>query len=208
MVAKMAERPLILALANPEPEILPERREGGAPRRRHRHRALGLSEPGQQRAVLPVHLPRRARRRRDDDQRARWSSRRCARSPSSRRRSSPTSSRSAYGIEIAQLRPRVPDPASRSIRASSCRSRRRWPRRRWTRAWRRGRSRTSTPIASRCSQFVYQSGLIMKPMFTRGEGGAAARSSTPKARTSACCARCRSWSTKAWRSRSWSGGPR
>ena len=32
---------------------------------RHRHRALGLSEPGQQRPVLSVHLPRRARCRRD-----------------------------------------------------------------------------------------------------------------------------------------------
>ena len=39
---------------------------GGASRRDHRHRPFGLSEPGQQRAVLPVHLPRRARRRRDD----------------------------------------------------------------------------------------------------------------------------------------------
>ncbi len=43
--------------------------EGGAPRRDHRDRALGLSEPGQQRAVLPVHLPRCARCRRDRDQR-------------------------------------------------------------------------------------------------------------------------------------------
>ena len=41
-------------------------REGGAAGRDHRHRPLGLPEPGQQRAVLPVHLPRRARRRRDD----------------------------------------------------------------------------------------------------------------------------------------------
>ena len=45
------------------------RREGGAARRGHRHRPLRLSEPGQQRPVLSVHLPRRARRRRDDDQR-------------------------------------------------------------------------------------------------------------------------------------------
>ena len=33
MVKKMAERPLILALANPTPEILPEVAQGGAPRR-------------------------------------------------------------------------------------------------------------------------------------------------------------------------------
>ena len=56
----MADKPLILALANPTPEILPEAGEGGAARLHHRHRPLGLSEPGQQRAVLPVHLPRRA----------------------------------------------------------------------------------------------------------------------------------------------------
>ena len=31
-------------------------------------------------------------------------------------------------------------------------------------------------------------------------------SSTPRARKSACCARCRSWSTKAWPSRYWSAG--
>ncbi|CAM2343796.1 NADP-dependent malic enzyme [Burkholderia vietnamiensis] len=35
--------------------------------RRAGHRPHRLSEPGQQRAVLPVHLPRRTRRRRDDD---------------------------------------------------------------------------------------------------------------------------------------------
>ena len=39
-------------------------REAGAPGLHHRHRPFGLPEPGQQRAVLPVHLPRRARRRR------------------------------------------------------------------------------------------------------------------------------------------------
>ena len=41
----------------------------GAARRDHRHRPLGLSQPGQQRARLPLHLPRRARRARDRDQR-------------------------------------------------------------------------------------------------------------------------------------------
>ena len=41
------------------------RGQGGAARRDHRHRPLGLSQPGQQRPVLPVHLPRRARCRRD-----------------------------------------------------------------------------------------------------------------------------------------------
>ena len=38
-------------------------------RRHYRHRPVRLPEPGQQRAVLPVHLPRRPRCRRHDDQR-------------------------------------------------------------------------------------------------------------------------------------------
>ena len=41
----------------------------GAPRRDDLHRALRLSQPGQQRPVLSVHLPRRARCRRHRDQR-------------------------------------------------------------------------------------------------------------------------------------------
>ena len=41
----------------------------GAARRHDLHRAVRLPEPGQQRPVLPLHLPRRARRRRDHHQR-------------------------------------------------------------------------------------------------------------------------------------------
>jgi hypothetical protein len=63
-----------------------------APRRHHRHRPLGLSQPGQQRPGLSLHLPRRARRarrdhqRRDEDRRRRcdrgWRARTCpTRSP-------------------------------------------------------------------------------------------------------------------------------
>ena len=166
MVKKMAERPLILALANPEPEILPGAGEGGAPRLRHRHRALGLSEPGQQRAVLPVHLPRRARRRRDHHQH-RDGARRGAR----HRRARAGRDLRAGG---ARLRHRVPIsfgpeyiiPQAVRPAPDRARSRRRWRRRRWTRAWRRGRSPTSTPTAPRSRQFVYHSGLIMKPLFT------------------------------------------
>ena len=40
----------------------------GARRRHHGDRALGLSQPGQQRAGLPLHLPRRPGRARQDDQ--------------------------------------------------------------------------------------------------------------------------------------------
>ena len=69
MIAGMAERPIIFALANPVPEILPDEVRAVRDRRDHRHRPLRLSEPGQQRPRLSVHLPRRARRARDADQR-------------------------------------------------------------------------------------------------------------------------------------------
>ncbi len=49
MVAQLADRPIILAMANPDPEIRPELAKEVAPGLHHRHRPLGLSEPGQQR---------------------------------------------------------------------------------------------------------------------------------------------------------------
>ena len=116
MVKKMAERPLILALANPDPEICPEEAKAGAARLRHRHRALGLPEPGEQRPVLPVHLPRRARRRRHHHQH-RDGARRGARD----RRARPGGDLRAGGARLRhrddQLRPRLHHPASRSTRA-------------------------------------------------------------------------------------------
>jgi malate dehydrogenase (oxaloacetate-decarboxylating)(NADP+) len=57
----MAANPVIFALANPNPEILPEDVKAGAQRRDHRHRPHRLPQPGQQRPVLSLHLPRRAR---------------------------------------------------------------------------------------------------------------------------------------------------
>ena len=72
------------------PRSCRRRRKRGAARRDHRHRALRLSEPGQQRPVLPVHLPRRARRRRHHDQRGDEARRRARASPSWRRPRSPT----------------------------------------------------------------------------------------------------------------------
>ncbi len=62
MVEEMAKEPIIFAMANPDPEIWPPDAQGRPARRDHRHRPLGLPEPGQQRARLPLHLPRRARR--------------------------------------------------------------------------------------------------------------------------------------------------
>ena len=58
----LADKPLILALANPDPEIDPDLVTAARPGRDHRHRPQRLCQPGQQRPVLPVHLPRRAGR--------------------------------------------------------------------------------------------------------------------------------------------------
>ena len=69
LLERMAPRPLILALANPYPEIMPEEAEAARPDAMICTGPLGLPEPGQQRPVLPLHLPRRAGCRRDDDQR-------------------------------------------------------------------------------------------------------------------------------------------
>ena len=94
----------------------PARRQGGAARRDRRHRPLGLSEPGQQRARLPVHLPRRARRAGDDDQRGDEDRRR----PRARRARPPAGARgSRRGLwrQGAQLRPRLHHP--RAVRSAA-----------------------------------------------------------------------------------------
>ena len=54
----------------------------------------------------------------------------------------------------------------------------------------------------RLSQFVFRSGLIMKPIFERARARPHAAWCSPTARRSACCARCRWCSTSAWRGRS------
>ena len=65
MLERMARDPLVMALANPTPEIMPELARRGPARRYDLHRALRLSQPGQQRPVLSLHVPRRARCRRE-----------------------------------------------------------------------------------------------------------------------------------------------
>ena len=65
----------------------------------------------------------------------------------------------------AALRPRLPDPAR--VRSAAHHQHRAGgrARRRWTAASRRGRSPISTPIAISLTQFVYQSGTPMQPVF-------------------------------------------
>ena len=69
MVQRMAAQPLIMALANPTPEITPEEAVAARPDAMICTGRSDYPEPGQQRPVLPLHLPRRARRRRHHHQR-------------------------------------------------------------------------------------------------------------------------------------------
>ena len=61
-------KPIIFAMANPDPEITVEEVAEVRDGRHHGHRPLRLSEPDQQRARLSLHLPRRARRARTGHQ--------------------------------------------------------------------------------------------------------------------------------------------
>ena len=106
MVKSMAPNPIIFAMANPDPEITPEDAQQGARRRHHRHRPLGLSQPGQQRPRLSLHLPRRARRARQDHQHGDEDRRRaCA--GRTRARGRARRSRGRLSRRAAALRPRV-----------------------------------------------------------------------------------------------------
>ena len=115
-LARMAPRPLDPGARQPEPGDHAGGGRGGAARRDDLHRALGLSEPGQQRPVLPLHLPRRARRRRDDHQRGDEGARPSRRSPRSPARRPPRWSRAPMAAR------RIPSAASRSSRARSIRA--------------------------------------------------------------------------------------
>jgi malate dehydrogenase (oxaloacetate-decarboxylating)(NADP+) len=64
MLKTMAKKPLIFALANPDPEISYSDAKAAAPRRDRGDRAQRLPQPGQQRARVPLHLPGRAGRAR------------------------------------------------------------------------------------------------------------------------------------------------
>ena len=69
MVKRMADKPLVMALANPNPEIMPDEARKARPDAMICTGQKRLSQPGQQRPVLSLHLPRRARCRRHRDQR-------------------------------------------------------------------------------------------------------------------------------------------
>ena len=138
------------------------------------HRPLRLSESGQQRPVLPLHFPRRARCRRDHDQRGDGGRggarhRRAGAGGAVRHRR-----RSLRRADLA-FGPRIPDSEAVRSAPDRARWRRRLPKRRWTAALRRVRSQTWKPIASSMARFVYHSGNNMKPVFAAAKNGAEAR---------------------------------
>ena len=107
MIRSMAAKPIIFAMANPDPEITPEEVEGDPQRRPDRHRPQRLSEPGQQRPGLPLHLPWRPRRARLDHQRRHEDRRRlCHRGPCARGRAR----RGQRRLRAACATAPIPDP--------------------------------------------------------------------------------------------------
>ena len=202
----LAPKPLILALANPDPEILPELVTRRAPRRDRRHRAQRLSQPGQQRPVFPVHLPRRAGRVRHHDQRGdedrRGGGDRRTRADGGQRGGRRRLWRCRAGVRSGLHHPQ----AVRSA-ADPARSRPRWRARRW--------KRRRAPADRRFRGLSARSGALrlpLRPAHAPGVRGCASKrrsaSSMPRARTSACCARRRRWWMRASRSRSCSAAAR
>jgi malate dehydrogenase (oxaloacetate-decarboxylating)(NADP+) len=69
MMRAMAPKPILFAMANPDPEITPDEARAARPDCIIATGRSDYPEPGQQRPRLPLHLPRRARRPRQHDQR-------------------------------------------------------------------------------------------------------------------------------------------
>jgi len=143
MVRSMAASPIIFRACQSISRDHARPRESRRPGCDHRHGAVGFSQSGQQRAVLSVHLSRGARRGRDRDQR-----RDANRLRAGDRRSGARLDQCRGGGGLSRraddLRPRLPDPPSRSTRACRASSPRPWraPR------WRPGSPRGHCPIWS------------------------------------------------------------
>ena len=115
--------PIVFAMANPNPEVTPE--EAAPYVRDHGDRPLRLPEPDQQRARLPGHLPRRARRARARDHRGDEDGRRARRSPASSPTTScarTTSSRRVFNRDVAPAVAAAVAEEARAERARRTRS--------------------------------------------------------------------------------------
>ena len=109
------KEPIIFAMANPDPEIWPPDAKAARPDAIIATGRSDYPEPGQQRARLPLHLPRRARRARDRDQRRDEDRRRrCARR--ARARAGARGGRRGLWRQGAELRRAITSSRRRSIR--------------------------------------------------------------------------------------------
>ena len=137
----------------------------GARRRHHGDRPLGLSEPGQQRAGLSLHLPRRARRARHhhqhgDEDRGRPRARRTR--ARGRARRGRRGLRRAAEVRAGLHHPGAVRSAADFARAAGGRARPRW-----IPAWRASRSRTWMPTASRCASRRDPIAGVLQQVFQR-----------------------------------------
>ena len=152
-----------------------------------------LPEPGQQRARLPVHLPRRARRARAQDQRGDEDGRRAGARRARAQASRPArdGARTPTAGERFDVRPDYIIPKPFDPRVLICGSHRRWPRRRWSPASRACAS-TSTSTANGSRRGLGSSREFMRTRDQQGQERAAAHRLPRGRRRSACCAPCRS----------------
>ena len=143
----MADKPLILALANPEPEIMPDVAKAARP---DAVIATGRSDfPNQVNNVLCFPFIFRGALDVGATTINEAMKLACVRAIADLAMAEQSDIvAAAYGIEDLQVRPRVPDPEA--VRSAADREDRAGgrARRRWSPAWRRGRSPTSTPTAS------------------------------------------------------------
>ncbi len=200
MVATMAPRPVIFALANPTPEILPEEVHAV---RSDAIIATGRTDyPNQVNNVLC--FPYIFRGALDSGATTITVEMEIAAVHAIAELAQAEQSEvvaAAYAGRDAQLRPGVPDPeAVRSAPDDADRAGGR-ARRRPTRASRRARSPTWTPTAPSCRPSSMRRARRCGRSSTSPRRRRRSGSRTPRARKSASCARCRWSSTRTWRGR-------
>lgn len=109
MVRSMAGNPLVMALANPDPEISYDEAKAARPDVIVANGPYRLPQSGEQRAGIPLHLPRRTRRPRPQDQRS-DETRRCARTRGAGTRGGSCGAGCRLRRRPARIRSRLPDP--------------------------------------------------------------------------------------------------
>ncbi len=178
----------------PEPRNHARRSESGAARRGARDRPHRLPEPGQQRPVLPLHLPRRARLRCDHDHRRDGN---CRGECDRRSRAGRAERGGGGGLcgSATRVRARIPDPeAVRSAADDEHRA---------GRGPGRGRQRRRTAADCRHGGVSPEAAELRLRLRHHDEADLHDRAARPRksawptarAKKSACCAPARSWST-------------